>query len=327
MAKFKVKDLATTKNIGLGISGVSAGVGLLNFINNSKKRKEDKEYQIENIKAIKKLTDSLNKVDSHLELEKPKQEKKKSILPIHKFFSKTSEYSYKGAVAGGSLSTIIASLFPNTVGKITDKVPKLDKNGKQERNKEGKPIFEAKVIDDPNYKHTKFREKYNNIFDDNLSKLGLTVAGTLIGAGLGALAGKIMDISDSNNRKTTVDARLMKNVVENLKKTNYKEDQDFTRNPKIATFLKTKVCLVISRTGDSLKLLINTVKDSKLSTISNRIIKNLPSMTTVTEKTGDRFNELNLTTMTTNNGDAVWIASIAEKFIKEGYPVYLVEVG
>ena len=50
-------------------------------------------------------------------------------------------------------------------------------------------------------------------------------------------------------------------------------------------------------------------------------------MSTVTEKVSDKYNELNITTMTSNNGDSTWVASIAEKFIKAGYPVYLVEVG
>ena len=50
-------------------------------------------------------------------------------------------------------------------------------------------------------------------------------------------------------------------------------------------------------------------------------------MSTVTEKVTDRYNELNITTLTSNNGDAIWVASIAEKFIKSGYPVYLIEVG
>ena len=50
-------------------------------------------------------------------------------------------------------------------------------------------------------------------------------------------------------------------------------------------------------------------------------------MSTVSEKVSDRYNELNITTMTSNNGDAIWVATVAEKFIKAGYPVYLVEVG
>ena len=119
----------------------------------------------------------------------------------------------------------------------------------------------------------------------------------------------------------------MKDILVNLKKMGFQEGRDYTRDPKVSSLLKTKVCLVISKSADELRLLINTVNDYKLKSITEKITSNLPTMSTVTEKVSDRFNEINVTTMTSNNGDAIWIASLAEKFIKEGFPVYLVEVG
>ena len=137
----------------------------------------------------------------------------------------------------------------------------------------------------------------------------------------------IMDASDYINKKKTVNNRLLKDVTENLKKIGYREGQNFTRDPKMASLLKTKVCLVISKSSDELKLLINTVNDGKLKTLTGQITKNLPTMSTLNEKVSDRFNEINITTMTSNSGDAIWVTSVAEKFISSGFPVYLVEVG
>ncbi|MCF0114819.1 MAG: hypothetical protein HUJ56_05650, partial [Erysipelotrichaceae bacterium] len=142
-----------------------------------------------------------------------------------------------------------------------------------------------------------------------------------------AIVGAIIDTSEFLNKKMTVNNRLMKDVVENLKRSGFKEGDDFTRDPKRSNLLKTKVCLVISRSSDELRLLINMVNDRKLNDLTKGFTKNLPNYSTVTEKVSDRYNELSITTTTSNKGDAGWVSSIAEKYIREGYPVYLVEVG
>lgn len=344
MAKFKLKG--ATAAIPVGISAASLGISTANYKTNRKRLKESKEYQEKQLDAMNRLTSSLDKVDEQLKGNKPEQPAKKGFI---KFFQKnnshTTDLAYKGAVAGGALMGGVLPFLPdNVVGNkvyenkkdlynpkkndsaVYNKKNTVFDNGDSEtttlsKGKEGKYTREKESI-----KFVKKGGWYNNL-NPFYRKALLELGGVAIGAGLGALAGMIMDVSDYMNRKRTVNNRLLKDVVDNLKKTGYREGKDFTRDPKMANLLKTKVCLVISKSSDDLKLLINTVKDNKLKTISGQIIKNLPTMSTLTEKVSDRFNEINITTMTSNSGNATWVTSVAEKFIAEGFPVYLVEVG
>lgn len=152
-------------------------------------------------------------------------------------------------------------------------------------------------------------------------------AGTVIGAGLGLLAGLIKETSSFINRKTTVDQRLMQTVVDNLKKSGLKEGKDFTRDPKTASEMKTKVCIVITKVSNDLKLLINTVADTKLKSVTDKLVKNLPNTGAVTKNMSDKFNDITISTISDSSADAGLITGIAENFIHNGYPVYLVEVG
>lgn len=157
--------------------------------------------------------------------------------------------------------------------------------------------------------------------------LKTSAAGLIIGAALGALVGGIKEISNRINRKNTVDHRLMYKVVEVLKKDNLKEGIDFTKDPKTATQLKTKVCIVISKNSGELRLSVNLVSDPKLKTVSDEIVKRLPNSSAVTEKVSDKFNDISITSISDNSVDVGLIVGIIEKFIHSGYPVYLVEVG
>lgn len=159
--------------------------------------------------------------------------------------------------------------------------------------------------------------------DNPLSIVG---GGILLGAALGALAGSIKKIDLSISR-SKANKRLFSTVLDNLKRLGFKEGSDYTQDPKMATLLKTKVCIVVSRSSDNLELLINTVSDPKLKSISNDIVKNLPSTSVTTEKRNDRFNELLISTISSNNGDAGFVTGIAESFIRNGFPVQLIEVG
>lgn len=300
MAKFKIKEYLT-----IGLPAASLGVSSANYITNKKRRDESNEFNRKQIKILNRLTNSLDKVDDTLKHNTPApqvEEKKKKFL----FFSNTGDLAYKGGILGGGLASGAGLFLPNKIGG---------------------EYKEGEWQDDPKFKHPKFREKYNKASDQGLRQILVSLGGVVVGATLGAIAGAVMDISEAVSRKTTVNARLMKDVLDVLKKSGYKEGKDYTRDPKKANLMKTKVCLVISRSGDSLRLLINTINDPKLKSLSSGIVKNLPAMSTVTEKASDRFNELNVTTMTTNNGDATWVGSVAERFISAGYPVYLVEVG
>ena len=167
-------------------------------------------------------------------------------------------------------------------------------------------------------------KKKDNQWRSDLSIIG---GGTIIGAGLGLLVGLTKDISTIVNRKATVDARLMHGVIENLKKDNFKEGIDYTRDPKIANDLKMKVCIVISKRSGNLQLLVNTVADPKLKTVTLNMAKNIPNTSTVNTKLSDKFNDISISTVYDSSANLGLVTGIAEYFIRNKYPVYLVEVG
>lgn len=154
-----------------------------------------------------------------------------------------------------------------------------------------------------------------------------TAACTVVGAALGALVGSIKSIATKVNRKNTVDRRLMYKVIEVLKRDGLKEGINFTKDPKTATSLKTKVCIVISKVSGELRLSVNLVSDPKLKTVSDEIIKRLPNTSVTTEKMSDKFNDIVITSISDASADTGLVVGIIEKFIHSGYPVYLVEVG
>ena len=168
----------------------------------------------------------------------------------------------------------------------------------------------------------KFRDRAR--WENTVAVVG---AGTVIGAGLGLIAGLIKEGSTLINRKRTVDARLMQTVIDNLKKSGLREGKDFTRDPKTASELKTKVCIVIYKVSNDLKLLVNTVSDTKLQNVTKGMIKNIPNSSVVTKNMSDKFNDISISTISDSSADAGLITGIAENFIHHGFPVYLVEVG
>ena len=159
-----------------------------------------------------------------------------------------------------------------------------------------------------------------------INRLAVIGAGTVIGAGLGTLAGLISEGDKFISRKN-VDARLMEVVRENLLKSGLKEGVHFTRDPKTATNIKTKVCIVITKYSGELRLLINTVADSKLKSLVSDMTKNLPNTSVINKSASDRYNEITLSSISDSSFNAGLITGIAERFIHTGYPVYLVEVG
>ena len=168
-----------------------------------------------------------------------------------------------------------------------------------------------------------FKKKTDN-WKTELSIIG---GGTIIGAGLGLLVGLTKDISTKVNRATTVDARLMQGVIENLKKDNFREGIDYTRDPKIANDLKMKVCIVISKNSGNMQLLVNTVADTKLKTVTLNMAKNIPNTATVNTKLSDKYNDISISTVSDSSANLGLVTGIAEYFIRNKYPVYLVEVG
>lgn len=204
----------------------------------------------------------------------------------------------------GSLGTIIFKRKPKSKDEFYyyDK----DKNGQGTVRKFDQDKFKA-----ANNKH-------------NLQVVGGSM---LIGAALGAIVGTIKEISKRINRNKTVDARLMEKIRMGLKASGLKEGIDYTRDPKQATQMKTRVCIVISKYSGELKLLINVVKDKKLEQLTENIVKNIPNTSNVVTRTGDKYNDIIISTISDNSADPGLICGMVEKFVHNKYPVYLVEVG
>lgn len=167
----------------------------------------------------------------------------------------------------------------------------------------------------------KFKGKYTEV-----SGGALVGAGALLGAALGALSGAITEGSNFLSRRNA-DRRLMPMIIDDLKKTGFREGYDFTRDPKKANELRTKVCLVVTRNSGDLRILINTISDPKLRDLVERTMKNIPNTSAITRKASDKFNEITITTISDSSADVGLVAGLAEKFIRANYPVYLIEVG
>jgi hypothetical protein len=154
-----------------------------------------------------------------------------------------------------------------------------------------------------------------------------TAAGSIIGAALGALHHVFKKGVDRSNRQATVDARLMNSVVDDLKATGFKEGINFTRDPKTADDLKVRVSIVISKVSGELNLIINMIADDKLKDLTKDMITRIPNTSAVTSKIEDKYNEITITSISDNSANAGLIAGICNYFIRNKYPVYLVEVG
>lgn len=316
MAKFKPKKIIRDvkefykNNPTAKITTATAGFSGTNLAINATRRKSDKKYQEEQLEAMDKLTKALGGVNETLkevEVEKPK----KTSIKLRKIFTEKNDNNmitfrrkdfsvlsdtYKGAIIGGNLATL--------------SLPLSGKDAKNIKYSGSNPTF-----------------RKMNALSPFAKRLGVVAAGTLIGAALGALVGTIKKSDEAISRKLTVDNRLMDRVIEDLKKTGFKEGSDFTRDPKTADSLKSAISIAITRNSGELRLLVNTIADNKLKDITKNIIRNLPNSSAVTEESKSRYNEISITTISDGTADVGLIAGICEKFIRNKYPVYLVEVG
>jgi hypothetical protein len=210
-------------------------------------------------------------------------------------------------------STVHGAGIGGTIGGLgTVFRPRKDADGEfMRKDKDGKPYFDENA-----------KKSANNAY-----RLKFMATGMLVGAALGAIWGSIKEISKKANRAKTVDARIMEKVLRGLKASGLKEGVDFTRDPKQANAMKTKVCIVISKYSGELKLMINVVKDSKLEQTATQIVKNIPNTSNVVTRTGDRYNDIIVSTISDASADPGLICGIVENFVHSKYPVYLVEVG
>ena len=345
----KVKEIAPIAS--LGVSTAALGVSGINAATNVKRSKADKEYQKKQIKAMNDLTKSLDEFDKNLkgkEINVTNNYQSPKRRRIFKFLQKnnshTADFAFKGAKIGAGVGIVGAGLLPKKLGVEEKKGDVWEKDVKRTDNagfafKDNKTgefqltdrVKRDQIIETPLKGWDKgWRKKISGIYNNSSDSTALRkaiagISSIAIGATLGAIVGLVYDAADLLDKKQ-VDQRLLKRVVDDLKKMGFKENQQFTVNPKTATLMKTKVCLGISRSADTLKLLVNTVNDVKLNKLAQDTTKNLPSMSTRVERVTDRFNDINITTAS-GQGNSTFVSSIAEKFIRAGYPVQLVEVG
>ena len=175
-------------------------------------------------------------------------------------------------------------------------------------------------------------KKYNNLRHGKKDTEGkikqqLAIMGTsvILGAALGALLGTVKEI-DKHVSQGNADNRLMGSVIKELEKKGYKEGQDFTRDPKQATTFK--VCIVLTRDGANLRLLVNVVKDPKLKQTTDKVIRSLTGKPQVRNNTAsNKYNEISISTISNTPSNIKTVTELASGFIKAGYPTYIVEVG
>ena len=231
----------------------------------------------------------------------------------------------KGALIGSSIGASVGSIsnkldlkpkspfFKEKRNNIWEKIEKEEKKRDQMFGKEGN--FDKNKFDT-------FNTKINNL--KNTDTAYLSLSGAIIGASLGALWTAAEWVTNKFTEKPIVN-QCLDLVITNLKKIGFKEGKDFTKDRKVADSLKTKVTIAIVKTNGNLVVLVNSKNDQKLNKVNKDIVRNLPTET-ISQKENDRFNEITITSMSSNNGDSVFISSLAEKFIKAGFPVYLLEV-
>ena len=319
MIKFKQKSYGAGNTAALALSGAGLGVSMLNLHTNRKNREEGREDRREQTKAIKRLNETLTQVDKKL-IEHPEAripyspqqsqpttfKQKLSYLFKQKNNSYTAKHALQGAIVGGAIG---GGLLKNLSYDGRKKTLPWTKNSQYQRKTD--PAGKNKHIDQP------------QVIKNRAITMGASV---LLGAALGGIYGLIKDTSNAINRRQ-VDERLSNRIIYNLKNLGFNEGTDFTRDPKTADLLKTKICVVISRVNGDLKIIINYLNDPKFKEEAQKIIKNLPPSAVVLEKMGDRFNDITITTVSDKTQDPALVSGILEQFIRRGYPVYIVEVG
>ncbi len=322
MIKFKQKEYGGNK-AALALSGAGLGVSVLNLHTNNKNREEGREDRREQTKAIKRLNDTLTQVDKKL-IEHPEARvpyssrqqsqqqqpntfrQKLSYLFKQKNNSYTTKHALQGAIIGGAVG---GGLLKNLSLDGRKKTISGTENSQFQRKTD--PAGKNRHVDQP----------------QAIKNRAITIgASVLIGAALGGIYGLIKDTSNAINRHQ-VDDRLSNRITQNLKNLGFKEGTQFTRDPKTADLLKTKICVVISRVNGDLKIIINYLNDPKFKEEAQKIIKNLPPSAVAVEKMGDRFNDITITSVSDKTQDPALVSGILEQFIRRGYPVYIVEVG
>lgn len=215
-----------------------------------------------------------------------------------------SNYIVSDAVKGATIGAAVGSVIGG--GAAPEKLPvvKFLPGAKEYNNlRHGKKDTEGKI-------------------KQQLAIMGTSV---ILGAALGALLGTVKEI-DKHVSQGNTDDRLMGSVIKELEKKGYKEGKEFTRDPKQASTFK--VCIVLTRDGANLRLLVNVIKDPKLKQTTDKVIRSLTGKPQVRNNTAsNKYNEISISTISNTPSNIKTVTELASGFIKAGYPTYIVEVG
>ena len=155
------------------------------------------------------------------------------------------------------------------------------------------------------------------------------VGGIIVGAALGTLFGIIKNETTSRNRDNTINNRYLPKVTEMLLKCGFIEDRDFTRDPKTADDLRTRICIMVSRYSTDTRISINCSADFKTQQLIDKMINDLglSRKVSIKKQGSDRFSNIEMLKRTKIDEDVNLIKSISEYLMKKHIPIYLVEVG
>lgn len=295
MAKFKGKEFLDylEKHPTLPISAAALGIGIGNLQTNKQRKRDAEKQNKEQIKAMKDLSESLSKVSASFD----DAEKRGAVIVKEKVEAPKKKKKFRI----GYYSNFTEDIFGGAAKGL------------------GVGTLIAGIA-----QTAAITAKKSNEWGVNraLKTVGYSV---LIGASLGLVFGITKKIAEDISRKGA-NQRIINTVCRLLKNRSFEENKDFTKDPKYADLEKTKVAILVNRSNGDLKLALNVYSDEKLEKVCTGIINSLPSKSKSMTKESNRYNEIIITTLSDGN-DAIKIADIAEKFIRAGFPVYLIEVG
>lgn len=211
-----------------------------------------------------------------------------------------SNYIVDGALKGAALGATAGTLYSGISNKFPKFIPGSRELNKVKRDKDGKPESNGLIM---------------------------TGIGTLVGAALGALVGTVREIDKKVSRTNTGSSRLMNLILDKLKERGYKENLDFTRDSSKSMEKKMKISVVFNNANSDFRILVNTINDPTLKSITNKLLQPIKHNGQVqTNYAVNKYNEINITTVKDNNINSLIVTNLVEGFIKEGYPVYIAEV-
>lgn len=332
--------------VGVGLSAASLATARANKRENEKIRRESAANSEKQLHAMNRLTTALTGVETSLNNyaakktpPPPVSDSKKTSDFISKYLKSTKKPSVEDKKTSSKKSRYkFLGMFSDTNNMKTFKEkqytsPALDNiiqktlKGASIGALIGTPYASIKYVKAKAAGKKDNEENRPIGWGDFSDSAKLIASTTITGAALGAICGMIQNLDDSLSKASANNNNLMDKIQKKLKQLGYVGNKDYTKDPKFANLLKTKVCIVISRSSDDLKLLINMAQDDKLKDATSEIVDRLPKTAVVTEKAGNRFNDFSVSTLSRGAKDVDFIVRVIEMFIKRGFPVYLVEVG